>query len=76
MAGFYEHEMRLPRVVSESFLIEMLYAKFRALYEELETEFPINPDFLLMLEFNEHNRKECIDSFKNYFKQKEKVRYS
>jgi hypothetical protein len=64
MAGFYEHSMKLPRLLPEKALEDMLVLKFKDIYNKLNTEYILSPDPFFMFELDSD-----INSNINYFKE-------
>jgi glycine/D-amino acid oxidase-like deaminating enzyme len=61
MAGAYEHAMKLPRVGWDEMFIQLLRQKFYALYQDLNIDFGLPPDLLLMFD---GNRNKHVTHFK------------
>lgn len=52
VSGAYEHDIKMPRIGWNAILKEVLDNKVRLLYEKLETNFPLPPDVIIMLDNN------------------------
>lgn len=66
-AGGYEHGMILPPFLSEKNFLDLFRAKLRNLYDELEIDFGLSPDILLMMMLSD-TPKETITLLKNHLR--------
>lgn len=74
MGGAYEQLLNVPKIGWYDMLQEMMQNKIRAIYDDLNTDFILPPDFLLMLDDSPLNvdviKKSChklINSFNCLF---------
>jgi glycine oxidase len=67
MAGLHEHRMVLPSLFPEKNFEGLLKNKFKSIYEQLSTEFPMIPDIMFLFELSENN-DDNIKFFREYFK--------
>jgi glycine/D-amino acid oxidase-like deaminating enzyme len=65
MSGAYERAMKLPKAGWDPLFRTMFSERLNKLFEELNIEFGLTPDMLLMFEFAD-NREALIKEFKNY----------
>lgn len=65
MSGAYERGMKLPKAGWDPMFRELIRKRLDELYQELESDFGLTPDMLMMFEFSS-NRKELINRFKQY----------
>jgi glycine/D-amino acid oxidase-like deaminating enzyme len=69
IGGFYEHKSKLPLPMTEAFFHEMWMQKVTGIYDQLETNYGLAPDMLLMvmLDFERCNTGD-IALLRDYFK--------
>lgn len=68
MSGAYERSMKLPKAGWDTLFRELLEKRLEDLYDQLEIDFGLTPDMLLMFEFT-LDRQKLISYFKNLFHQ-------
>jgi glycine oxidase len=66
MSGGYERGMKLPKAGWDSLLKEMIQERLTNLYKDLEINYGLAPEFLMMFEFAK-NRQELVKYFKSVF---------
>lgn len=66
-AGTFEHGTKLPKFMPISEYEKMITIKITNLYDQLDSDYGLNPEILLMIDLAE-NRDELIAFFKNYLK--------
>jgi glycine/D-amino acid oxidase-like deaminating enzyme len=65
MSGAYERSMKLPKAGWDPLFRDLIRDRLSKLYEQLDTDFGLTPDMLMMFEFAE-DRQQLINAFKNY----------
>ena len=65
MSGAYERSMKLPKAGWDPMFRGLIRKRLEELYEDLDTEFGLTPDMLIMFEFAP-SRQELIKLLKQY----------
>lgn len=63
-SGAYEHGMKLPRIGWDHVFSEMIRTKIENLMDELDTDYVVTPDILLLLD---ENKELHLNYLKDYF---------